>query len=109
MPRIETPAIENSCGYLDLVAVCSVIENSAEIFKKYVQDDQFISNILMRARSKAQIFGSSVTLPRGLARSNSKFIGREDIFYKENIFIPYYQQCRGEIFWALWLGLNPAH
>ena len=72
---------------LDLVAVCSVIENVAQIFKKDVQDDQFISNIFMRARSKAQIFGSSVTLPRGLARSNSKFIGREEIFYKENIFI----------------------
>ena len=37
----------------------------------------------MRARSKAQILGSSVTLPRGLARSNSKFIGREEIFYKK--------------------------
>ena len=60
-------------------------------YLKDVQDDQFISNIFMRARSKAQIFGSSVTLPRGLARSNSKFIGREEIFYKENIFIPYYQ------------------
>ena len=47
----------------------------AEIFKKDVQDDQFISNIFMRARSKAQIFGSPVTLPGGLARSNSKFIG----------------------------------
>ena len=44
----------------------------------------------MRARSKAHIFGSPVTLPRGLT-SNSKFISRDEIFYKENIFIPYYQ------------------
>ena len=53
---------------LYLVAVCSVIENLVEILEKVIQDNQFISNIFMRAKSKAQIFDFSVTLPRGLAR-----------------------------------------
>ena len=47
--------------------------------------------VFCNAKSKAQIFGSTVTLPRVQSRSNPQFIGREDDFYKEKIFIPYYQ------------------
>ena len=62
----------------------------------------------MRARPQAQLFGSSVTLLIGLARSNSKFIRREEIFYKENIFIPYYQWLVDELITRFLKGFYTA-
>ena len=58
---------------LDLFAVISIIGNLVTIFEWNIQDNEFITQIFTTAKSKSAIFGSSVTLPRGLARANSKF------------------------------------
>ena len=76
---------------LDLVGICSIIEKLIAILEKERHDDNFMMKVFCNAKSKAQIFGSTVTLPRVQSRSNPQFIGREDVFYKEKIFIPYYQ------------------
>ena len=55
---------------LDLFAVCSMIEKLVTIFERGMQDNEFITKVFTTAKSKAEIFGSSVTLPRGLARDN---------------------------------------
>ena len=38
-----------------------------------------------------------MTLPRGLARANSKFLNREEIFYREHVFLPYFQWLIGKL------------
>ena len=76
---------------LDLFAVCSMIDNLVTIFERDMQDNEFITQIFTTAKSKAEMFGSSVTLPRGLARANSTFLNREEIFYREHVFLPYFQ------------------
>ena len=69
----------------NLINVCT----SFDFF--YSCTDEFITRVFTTAKSKAEIFGSSVTLPRGLARVNSKFLNREEIFYREHVFLSYFQ------------------
>ena len=76
---------------LDLVGICSIIEKLIVILEKEVLDEDFIMKVFCKAELKAQIFGYTVTLPRVHSRSNPQFIGREDVFYREKVFIPYYQ------------------
>ena len=48
---------------LDLVGICSIIEKLIAILEKERQDDNFMMKVFCNAKSKAQIFGSTVTLP----------------------------------------------
>ena len=75
---------------LDLVGICSIIEKLIVILEKEVLDEDFIMKVFCKAKLKAQIFGSTVTLTKVHSRSNPQFIGR-DVFYQEKVFIPYYQ------------------
>ena len=68
-----------------------MIDNLVTIFERDMQDNEFITQFFTTAKSKAKMFGSSVTLPRGLVRANSTFLNREEIFYREHVFLPYFE------------------
>ena len=75
---------------LDLVGICCIIEKLIVILEREVLDEEFIMKVFCEAKLKAQIFGSTVILPRVHSRSDPQFIGR-DVFYQKKVCIPYYQ------------------
>ena len=75
---------------LDLVGICSIIDKFIVILETDVLDEDFIMKGFCKAKLKAQIFGLTFTLPRVHSKSKPQFIGREDVFYQEKVFILYY-------------------
>ena len=75
----------------DLAEICSLIENVVSILEKEMNQDSAITRVYTKAKSISETFGSSVTLPRAHARNNPEFVGKEELFYRKRVFIPYYQ------------------
>ena len=75
----------------DLAEICSLIENVVSILEKEMNQDSAIKRVYTKAKSISETFGSSVTLPRAHARNNPEFVGKEELFYRKRVFIPYYQ------------------